>query len=163
MKPVKSLPALAATPGPMLAAMLAPMLMVAACHRGPARARVRIERAWVRLPAIPGGEGAGYLTARSDTADRLLAVSAPGARITLHRTMSAGAMTMMQPLASVALPAGEKIAFAPGGYHLMITGLDPGLKRHDRLALTFRFQTTPPVTVRAPLVGPGESAPGDGD
>jgi copper(I)-binding protein len=155
MKAIKSLSA--------LAAMLAPVLAVAACHRGPARPQVRIERAWVRLPAIPGGEGAGYLTARSSVADRLLAASAPGARITLHRTMSASGMTAMQPLASVALPAGEKIAFAPGGLHLMIAGLDPKLKRHDRIALTFHFTTAPPVTVRARLVGPGEGAPGDGD
>jgi copper(I)-binding protein len=155
VKPVKSLPA--------LAAMLAAMLAVTACHRGPGRPRVRIERAWVRLPAIPGGEGGGYFIAGSNLPDRLLAVSAPGARITLHRTVSEGAMTAMYPLASVALPAGEKIAFAPGGYHLMIAGLDPKLKRQDRLALTFRFQAAPAVTVRARLVGPGEGAPGDGD
>jgi copper(I)-binding protein len=146
-----------------LAAMLAPMLAVTACHRGPARAQVRIERAWVRLPAIPGGEGAGYLTARSSLSDQLLAVSAPGARITLHQTMSEGAMTAMKPLASVDLPAGEKIAFAPGGLHLMIAGLDPTLRRHDRIALIFRFKAAPPVTVRARLVGPGEGAPDDGD
>jgi copper(I)-binding protein len=159
MKALKSLPAPAAT----LAAMTAAMLALAGCHRGPTVPRARIERAWVRLPAVPGGEGAGYFTARANVPDRLLSVSAPGARITLHRTMSESGMTTMRPLASVALPAGEKIAFAPGGLHLMIAGLDPKLKRRGRIALVFRFEAAPPVTVRARLVGPGEGAPGDGD
>jgi copper(I)-binding protein len=72
-------------------------------------------------------------------------------------------MTMMRQLAGIALPAGETIAFAPGGKHLMIFGLDPKLKPRDRLRLTFRFRAAPPVEAEARLVGPADGPPGDGD
>jgi copper(I)-binding protein len=145
------------------AVTLAALLAVGACHRGPRAPKVRIERAWVRLPAVPGGEGAGYFTTAPATDDHLLAVSAPGLRIELHESMKQGAMTSMRPIADVALPRGEKTVFAPGGKHLMIFGLSPALKKGGRLPLTFRFAAAPPVTVEARQIGPGEGAPGDGD
>ena len=69
----------------------------------------------------------------------------------------------VQERVEVPLPAGEKIAFEPGGKHLMIFGLDPKLKPRDRLRLTFKFRVAPPVEVEARLVGPADGPPGDGD
>jgi copper(I)-binding protein len=145
------------------AAAMAALLALGACHQRPSAPKVRIERAWIRLPAVPGGEGAGYFTAVAATNDHLLAVSAPGVRIELHETMAQGTMISMRPIARIALPRGDKIAFAPGGRHLMILGLSPALKPGGRFPLSFRFAAAPAVTVEARLVGPGQSAPGDGD
>jgi hypothetical protein len=151
----------------LLLAVAAASLVLGGCDRGPAKPKVSISRAWVRLPALPGGAGAGYFTAEASTADTLLAVSGPGLRIALHESMSDHGMMTMRPLASVPLAAGERIAFAPAGRHLMIFGLDaPGRARAragQRIALTFRFRAAPPVTVEARIVGPGAGPPGDGD
>jgi copper(I)-binding protein len=140
-----------------LAAAALPAL--AACHRQPAQPGVSVEHVWVRLPAVPGGEGAGYFAATSAADDALTGVAAPGARIEMHESMTHGGMAMMRPLAGVALPAGEKTDFAPGGRHLMISGLDPKLKRGGTVPLIFRFRAAPPVTAEARLVGPGEGPP----
>jgi copper(I)-binding protein len=143
--------------------LAAAALSLASCHRDGGAPSVSVKRAWVRLPAVAGGAAAGYFTARASRDDALLGVSAAGARIELHESMSHGGMTMMRPLANVGLPAGEAIAFAPGGKHLMIFGLGPNLKPGGRLRLTFKFRSAPPVEAEARLVGPADGPPGDGD
>ena len=150
----------AKTPVLLLAAAA---MSLASCHRDPGSPAVSVKRAWVRLPAVAGGAGAGYFTASANRDDSLVAVDSAGARIELHESMTHGGMTSMRPLAAAALPAGEKIAFEPGGKHLMIFGLDPKLKPGDRLRLTFRFRSAPPVEAAARLVGAGDAPPGDGD
>ena len=150
--------------GPALAA--AALLPLAGCHKESPRAGVSVEHAWVRLPAVAGRAAAGYLRATAAADDALLGVSAPGARIELHETMSMGAagamgaMTGMRPTASVVLPAGDEVRFAPGGKHMMIFGLDPK-RKGGTLRLTLRFRAAPPVTVPAQLVGPADPPPED--
>jgi copper(I)-binding protein len=143
--------------------LAAAALSVASCHRDSGSPAVSVERAWVRLPAVAGGAAAGYFTARSNRDDSLLSVSAPGARLELHESMTHGGMTSMRPLTAVDLPAGQNIAFEPGGKHLMIFGLDPKLKPRDRLRLIFRFRSAPQVETEARLIGPADGPPGDGD
>ena len=143
--------------------LAAATLSLASCHRDAGSPAASVKRAWVRLPAVAGGAAAGYFTVRANRDDALVAVSAPGARVELHESMTHGGMTGMRPLAAAALPAGETIAFEPGGKHLMIFGLGPDLKPRDRLPLTFRFRSAPPVEVQARLVGAGDGPPGDGD
>jgi copper(I)-binding protein len=143
------------------------LLSLASCQKSNPQTGVLVEHAWVRLPAVTGGAAAGYFTATASGNDALLAVSAPGARIELHETMSMagtgamGAMTGMRPIASVALPAGGAVRFTPGGKHLMIFGLDPKLKNGGTVNLTFRFRKAPPVTAPAQLVGPADPPPED--
>jgi hypothetical protein len=149
---------------PPAALAAATLLVLAGCHKAEPATGVSITDAWVRLPAVPGQAGAGYFTARAVPADTLLSVSAPGARVEMHETMSMGggamgAMTGMRPVASVLLPAGEAVRFAPGGKHLMIFDLDPKLKKGGTIRFTFRFRKAPPVTASAQLVGPADPPP----
>jgi hypothetical protein len=140
-------------------------LALAGCHKARPATGVSITGAWVRLPAVPGQAGAGYFSAKAAADDTLLGVSAPGARVEMHETMSMsgggamGAMTGMRPVASVPLPAGAAVRFAPGGKHLMIFGLDPKLKKGGTIRLSFRFRKAPPVTATAQLVGPAGPPP----
>jgi hypothetical protein len=67
---------------------------------------------------------AGYMTIinRGQTADRLLAAESPSARaieIHTHERVD-GVMRMRQVSGGVPVPAGGRVAFAPGGLHLMI-------------------------------------------
>ena len=150
-----------------IALATAALLPLAGCEKNNPETGVLVEHAWVRLPAVADGAAAGYFTATAGGNDALLAVSAPGARVELHETMSMGgtgamgAMTGMRPIARVALPAGDAVRFTPGGKHLMIFGLDPKLKKGGTVNLTFRFRKAPPVTAPAQLVGPADPPPED--
>jgi copper(I)-binding protein len=120
--------------------------------------------AWVRLAARPDLPASGYFEANTKgEVGPLESVSAPAARVEMHESMTtADHMSSMKPIGSAAAE-NDKLAFEPGGKHLMLYGLSPALKRGGTLPLTFQFRGLPPVTVQAELVGPGDPAPSDED
>ena len=84
--------------------------------------------AWFR--ALPGKLPAGgYFTAQNNNR-RDVAIT--GARsdacgmLMIHKSSSKGGMSSMEMVDKVSVPAAGKIAFAPGGYHLMCT--EPKMK-----------------------------------
>jgi copper(I)-binding protein len=116
---------------------------------------------YVRLSAVPGQPAAGYASLQA-SADHLAlkgVTSARAGKIELHETMSAGAMTMMQPIERIDLVKSEEVAFAPGKRHLMLFGLDPKLKPGDRIPLTFHFAEGEDFTVDAMAIAAGDDAP----
>lgn len=147
----------------LFAIAFAAAFLLPGCNRAPSAPEVTVKHAWVRLPAAPGVPGAGYFLASANSAgEALVAVSSPGLRTEMHESMTMNHMSAMRPIASAGFDEG-KLAFAPGGKHLMIFGLDPNLKAGGTLPLSLRFKSAPPVTVEAKLVGAGEPAPSDGD
>lgn len=138
--------------------VLALPLALAACQQSP---ESRVEQGWVRLAAVPGRPAAGYLTVRGGPTDAtLVSVSSPAARrVELHESMAAGHAGMqgmtMRPIGQVAVPAGGEVAFAPGGKHLMLFDVAPGVKPGGtiRLVLSFANGTTLDTTARAVAAG----------
>jgi copper(I)-binding protein len=98
---------------------------------------------WAR-PAAAGLTSAGYLTIvnKGKTADVLVSVEAAGARsASLHRSMMEGqVMTMQSMNKGLAIGPGQTVALAPGGDHIMLTGLKKGLNPGDRVPIVLVFQ-----------------------
>jgi periplasmic copper chaperone A len=151
----------------MRIARIAPfaLLALAACH-GPAK--LSADDAWVRLPAVPGNPGAGYLTIHGGPEPaRLVAVESQAAGSTeLHASMKMGgdqkgmgAMMGMQRLDGVDVPANGAVKFAPDGNHVMMFGLSPKLKAGDTVPFSVRFEKGQPLTIQAKVVGAGDAAP----
>ncbi len=104
---------------------------------------LHVQDAWAR-PANAGSNGAAYFTIQNPgkTEDALLSASASiaqAAELHLSSMNSEGTMTM-QPQASVAVPAGEDVAFKPGGLHVMLVNLQRDLKIGDAFQLELEFQ-----------------------
>lgn len=82
---------------------------------------VTIADAWFR--ALPGNLPAGgYFTARNNGKTDLAITGARSngcAMLMLHQSTNKGGMSGMDMVDKVALPAGGKAVFAPGGFHLM--------------------------------------------
>ena len=133
-------------------------LLLAACS-GPAE--VTVEDAWVRLPAAPGRPGAGYLTIHGGATDRtVVRITADQAlRSEMHESMSGGGHMTMRPLASVPVPAGQEVTFAPGGRHLMLYDLDARAKPGTSTLLTLTFENGQRLYRKAYIIGPGTPAP----
>ena len=90
-----------------------------------AEAAPRVEAAWSR-PAAQGTTGVGFMTLSNPgkKPDALLSVETSGARqVQIHQSSVSGGMASMQMVSSVPLPASGRVAFAPGGYHLMFLDL----------------------------------------
>ncbi|MGE0829557.1 MAG: copper chaperone PCu(A)C [Hyphomonadaceae bacterium] len=120
----------------------------------------------IALPPANGSDmTAGYMTLinESDAPDRLLSASSPNAqRVTLHATrQGAGGMVEMAALnEGVDIPAHGRVAFAPGGLHLMIEGLSGPLAAGEALPLRLTFARAGSVDILALVDRPGQSQSG---
>jgi copper(I)-binding protein len=100
----------------------------------------KVTDAWSR-PAAQGSTGAGFMTMTGGgAADALVGAASPWARsVSIHQSRVAGGVASMAEVARVPAPAGARVVFAPGGYHLMFMGLTRPLKAGDRLPATLVF------------------------
>lgn len=101
-----------------------------------------------------------YLTVTAAGPDRLVAASSPqAARVQIHESRIESGMMMMRELKDgLLLPAGEAVALAPGGNHLMLLGVREPLVAGDTVALTLTFETASPVEVTATVGQPAPAA-----
>jgi copper(I)-binding protein len=114
-----------------------------------ATSALQVKDGWSR-PAPVGGNGVGYFTMinHGGHADTLTRIESPVAqRVEMHAMSMAGGVMKMGQVASVAVPAGGQVSFAPGGYHLMLIGLKKPLALGDRVPLTLTFASG----VKAPI------------
>lgn len=115
----------------------------AACEAGPSPAQIKVEDAWVRPAPLAGGNGAVYLRLvnTGGEADQLLGGSSPlDQAVEVHKTTMSQDVMKMEPLPSLALPAGGQVELQPGALHIMLVGLKQPLAAGDRLPLTLRFE-----------------------
>ena len=135
--------------------MLALLLAFPACRSEPGAEAPRVEKAWVRLPAVPGRPGAAYFVIRGGAREtRLVRISSPEAeRIEMHGPG-------MTALAPPTVPSGGELVFAPGGNHAMLYGLGADLRPMSLITLKFHFNSEPDATARVPIVLPGFPQPG---
>jgi copper(I)-binding protein len=131
-----------------------------------------VDDAWARDSATAAGNGAVYFTIvnGSGSDDELVSVSVPASVATeahMHETVeSTGDTTMsggmssattmagtgmmsMREVASVAVPAGQTVTFAPGGYHVMLMELATPLAAGTTIPVTLSFRTAGEITVTA--------------
>ena len=129
-------------------------LALAACSKPK---ELYVDHAWVRLPAVRGQPGAAYFTVHGGKADEtLIAVNTDVAiRSELHEGASGG----MRPVGSVAIPAGASVPFAPGGRHVMLWDVNPGIKPGKTIVLTLTFGNGERILQDAAVVDAGAPAP----
>ena len=133
-----------------LAILLLAVALVSGRLAHSAPAQLTVSDAIVRLGVVPGRPAAGYFTLNGGAqADRLLGVASPVARVEMHETIMANGRMRMTPMKMLDVGAGKRIAFAPGGKHLMIFGLPAGVKPGDDVRLVFTFEKAGAVPVTA--------------
>ncbi|MEI2432183.1 copper chaperone PCu(A)C [Lysobacter yananisis] len=104
-------------------------------------AQVAIDAPWVRatVPRQPATGAFMRLTAARDL--RLVGARSPAAEhVEVHEMAMQGQMMRMRQVASLDLPKGRAVALAPGGYHLMLIGLQRPLRAGEKVALTLLFE-----------------------
>lgn len=144
------------------AALLA-LALLASCGSSeePAATAQRVTEAWVRLAAVDGRPGAAYFTlGGGPIGDTLIAVESPMvATIELHESVEREGRMTMTPLRSVDAPANGSVAFAPGGKHAMLFGIDPSVTPGTRIPLDFRFDSGRDVRINVATVAAGDDSP----
>lgn len=133
--------------------------MLGACSKPP---ELSVDNAWVRLGAVPGRPAAAYFTVHGGPTDATLinVTTDVAIRAEMHESMQSGTMASMKPIASVAIPAKTDVAFKPGGRHVMLFSMNPGIKPGDRrITLTLTFSDGSRILQNADVVGAGDPGP----
>jgi len=148
-----------------IAAALALSLVAApALADGIKAGNLTIEKPWARATPKGADVGAAYVEIRnaSGEADKLTGGAADFANVEIHEMSMQGNVMKMQELKDgLAIPAHGDVKLAPGGYHLMLTGLKHPLVKGETAKLTLTFEHAGAVAVDFPIVGVGAASGGD--
>ncbi len=98
-----------------------------------------------------------YLTIKNNGAeDTLLSASADvGTAAQIHEVVGSA---MQEVQGGVDIPANGEVTFAPGGYHIMVLGLDNGLQAGGTIHVDLTFDKAGQVTLEVPVKSLDEAA-----
>lgn len=118
-----------------------------------------IRSARSRETPTAGGTGVGFMSIVNSGSqdDRLIAVSSEAATsIEIHQmSMADGQMQMRAVSDGLAIPAGQTVELAPGGYHLMLIGLSQALVAGQTVKLELQFEKAGKVSVELAIAALG--------
>ncbi|RWD30297.1 copper chaperone PCu(A)C [Mesorhizobium sp.] len=122
---------------------------------------LEIVHPWSRATPPGAKVAGGYFTVTNtgSSPDRLLSISSEiSAKAELHEMgVKDGVMTMRPVTSGLEIPAGGKVALAPGGYHLMFVGLKRQPKQGETFPATLIFEKAGTVTVDFAVEGIGQT------
>jgi copper(I)-binding protein len=115
---------------------------------------------WARTSPAMATAGAIYMNIANGGAsdDALLSASVDtsvAATVQIHETVPVGSamgsapMMEMRPVDRISIPAGQSVALAPGGYHVMLLDLAAPLELGRQIAVTLTFERAGAMTVTA--------------
>lgn len=138
------------------------LLAACAAPGGPVPSAITLQDVWARparalsaseAHAGGGGNGAVFLRIVNSKAqaDRLVGASASiAAAVEIHETiMEEDVMKMRQLEKGIVIPAGGQIELKPGGYHIMLIGLERDLEVGDQFPITLQFEDGGLITSQA--------------
>jgi hypothetical protein len=136
------------------------MFPAAACEQP---SGVEVEDAWTRDSVGRTANAAVFMTIRSDTADRLIAASAPVAKKTDLMTMVASKGTMgMTYVDAIDVPAGRPVNLNSSGLHIWLAELNQPLKAGQTFPLFLEFEKAGRRQVTISIVEPAAAPPMSG-
>lgn len=127
---------------------------------GPALAQVAVDTPWVR-GTVEGQKATGaFMDLKSDKNLQLLSASSPAAKVVeIHAMEMKDGVMKMYALPKLALPAGQTVRLAPGGYHIMLIDLVEPLKNGQTVPITLTLEDeakkTQTLEVKAQVRGLG--------
>jgi len=125
-------------------------------------APVQVDGAWARA-TVQGQKASGaFMSLTAKDATRLVGVTSPVAGVAeVHEMKMEGDVMKMRALPSLELPAGKKVEFKPGGYHIMLMDLKAPLAKDSTIPLTLSFKDAKGVESKLELKLPvATAAPG---
>lgn len=125
----------------MPAAHATPAMSANQIAKTPTATAVHVSACWVRLLPAPVPSAAYFELTNSGSRDAVLQAAATPAYgdAMLHVTKETGGVSSMHAAGAITLPAGGKLAFAPGGYHVMLTHPKQTLAVGDTMPLVLLF------------------------
>jgi len=117
-----------------------------------------VEDAWVRAVPPSARMTAGYLTVYNPGPEALVIVGAESplfGSVEMHGTVMVDGMARMRQQETVTVPAGESVAFEPGGLHLMLMQAVDGVPSSGTIEMALLLEGGERLEFLAPVGQPG--------
>ena len=102
---------------------------------------VTVKDAWIRGTVQAQKATGAFMTLTSKAPARLVGASSPAAGVVeIHNMKMENGVMRMFPVSGVDVPAGQSVKLAPGGYHVMMTGLRKPLAAGEKVPLILTFE-----------------------
>lgn len=126
---------------------------------------VVVEDAWSRASIGTSRPGAAYMTLRN-TGDEPVVVTGLSTDLAMMPMIHATAtdeqgVSRMTHMEELEIPAGEVVALAPGGLHLMLMDLQRPMVEGESFSLTVDFSDGERISVEVPIRGMAARGPAD--
>ena len=117
-------------------------------------AEVNVENAYAR--AVPPGQSnsALFLTlSNTDSTDmRLVSASAKNIKyVELHNHINTNGVMKMRPVKEITIPAKHSVELKPGGYHIMLIGLEESYTEGNYVELQLDFADGTSLQLQVPI------------
>lgn len=102
-----------------------------------------VQNPWIRLPAVAGRPAAGYVTIinKSPFDGYLAGVESDRVqRVMIHHSNEEDGVARMKHADRALIPEGGALVLAPGGYHLMLIGLDEEISPGDEVIIRLHLK-----------------------
>ena len=127
----------------IIAITLITALVLSACGTESTGPKISVEDAWARPVPAAGGNGAVFfrLVNAGNEADQLIGGESPVAgAVEVHRTTMDEGVMQMEHIPGLEVPAKREVLLEPGGYHMMLIGVNTSHAPGDTLPITLRFE-----------------------
>ncbi len=115
---------------------------------------IQLYDAYVPAPAAPDVESLYFSVVNSgSSADTLLKVeTSAGEGATLHEMIDDGGRMRMHPTGPVAIAPGDTLRMMPGGFHVMVTGLNSQPQTGDTIEVAVTFSRAGRIGFSVPVL-----------
>ncbi len=106
-----------------------------------AQAEVTVTEPWVRA-TVPGQQATGaFMVLQATEAAQLLGASSSlSKQVEVHEMAMDNDVMRMRQVEKIELPAGKAVELKPGGYHIMLLGLDKQVEEGSSVDITLQIQ-----------------------
>ncbi|MGH6714452.1 MAG: copper chaperone PCu(A)C [Bradyrhizobium sp.] len=125
---------------------------------------ILVERPWARATPAGARTGAVYVTLvnNGSSSDSLLNAATPVAdQIQFHSASEENGVSRMREMRTVEVTPGARVAFSPGGLHIMLVGLKQPLKEGQAFPMTLTFEKAGKIDLMVPIAKVGAMQGGD--
>lgn len=116
---------------------------------------ISFSKPWVRAlpPTVMHTAAYVEINNSSKVADKLLDVWSPSIKsMSVHQTKQVDGILKMMAADNTTIPPMGKLVLQPGGYHLMLMGIETPLVENETLMICFEFERAGIVHVNFPIV-----------
>ena len=135
---------------------IAAALILTACSQAEAPSDLKLTDGWARETAPGQTSAAAYLTVSNNGTgeDRLVGATSPIAKHSMiHQSRAENGIAKMRHLgAGLKIPSKTALQLAPGGTHVMLTGLERPLKPGETIPVELKFERSRPREIEVKIL-----------